>query len=89
MQGIKYHSPKRHKKSLKHARLLVLQRFYFLRTVKDGIIYQRNRIVNRFLIILQIKFYGRFSAELLVQFSAILLSAVLPVLFFAVRTGRS
>ena len=38
MQGIKYHSPKRHKKSLKHARLLVLQRFYFLRTVKDGII---------------------------------------------------
>lgn len=40
MQGIKYHSPKRHKKSLKHARLLVLQRFYFLRTVKDGIIPQ-------------------------------------------------
>ena len=38
MQGIKYHSPKRHKKSLKHARLLVLQRFYFLRTVKDGIV---------------------------------------------------
>lgn len=36
MQGIKYHSPKRHKKSLKHARLLVLQRFYFLQTVKDG-----------------------------------------------------
>lgn len=46
MQGIKYHSPKRHKKSLKHARLLVLQRFYFLRTVKDGIILCFKRIYN-------------------------------------------
>lgn len=46
MQGIKYHSPKRHKKSLKHARLLVLQRFYFLRTVKDGIIIQTSVLVK-------------------------------------------
>ena len=43
MQGIKYHSPKRHKKSLKHARLLVLQRFYFLQTVKDGTIWRKNQ----------------------------------------------
>lgn len=46
MQGIKYHSPKRHKKSLKHARLLVLQRFYFLQTVKDGNIIENLIIVN-------------------------------------------
>ena len=59
MQGIKYHSPKRHKKSLKHARLLVLQRFYFLRTVKDGIIAPKIRKCKCVSIYVFLYFSGR------------------------------
>lgn len=59
MQGIKYHSPKRHKKSLKHARLLVLQRFYFLQTVKDGSISQIFRESTQIINKLQLVFWTK------------------------------